>query len=117
MLPPLALYTSDHTSYAPRHRLFTAVPNDTPVERTHQTHWQPALLGRSAQRAGYGAALGHPARAALDAGAAHGLYRVVFFFKQKTAYEMAEHRGEIRLGGEEQLVVQCAGALRPQPDL
>ena len=61
--------------------------------------------------------LGHPAGHAVDVGRADGLHRVDDQQLGADLVDVAEHRAEVGLGGEVELVVDRRRAVGPQPHL
>ena len=61
--------------------------------------------------------LGDAAGHAVDAGGADGLHGVDHQQRRPDLLDVGEHRAEVGLGGEEQLVVDAAGAVGAQPHL
>ena len=78
---------------------------------------QVALLGDPHQRAGDRADLGDAAGDAVDLGAGDRLHRVDDQQVGLDRLDVAEHGGQVDLGGEVEAVLERAGALGAQPHL
>ena len=76
-----------------------------------------ALLGHPDQRGRDLADLADVARRPVDLGAGDGLHRVDDQQVGLDRVDVAEDRGQVGLGGQEQVVAQCADAVGPQPHL
>ena len=80
-------------------------------------HRHPAPLGHPDQRAGHLAHLGHPAGGAVGLGGADRLHRVEDHQRRRDLLDVAEHRAQVGLGGQVELVGQRVGPAGPQPHL
>ncbi|CAM5256260.1 hypothetical protein SFUMM280S_05608 [Streptomyces fumanus] len=86
-------------------------------DMAHQEGGHAALLGGADERAGDLPDLGHAAGGAVDLGGGDGLHGVEDQQRRLHRVQVAQHGGQIGLGGQVQMVVQGADPVGAQPDL